>query len=54
MSSTGAAIQVGEFVRALALSWKNLAAYPVDQVQVVPTRRSSPIHRAPSEASNSC
>ena len=28
MSSTAAVIQVSEFIRALALSWKNLAAYP--------------------------
>lgn len=28
VSSTSAAIQVTEFVRALALGWKNLAAYP--------------------------
>jgi HEAT repeat protein len=35
MASTGAAIQVIDFVRALAMAWKNLAAYPRTHPAVV-------------------
>lgn len=35
MSSTSATLQVIEFVRALALTWKNLAAYPATHPAVV-------------------
>jgi HEAT repeat protein len=41
MSSTGAAIQVIDLVRALAMAWKNLAAYPRTHPAVVASLESA-------------